>query len=346
MSKASQRQEAERIKRLAKKKPKAGRVLDTIFYAMPRAANEPLNVWKAVAAWGDKRRKRQDDSDVLSSVMDEAALVAETLDAVNPGPDYYAFEDEGVFPGVLLASNGKGILAWEPMSFSVTRSKDGKFGTGLEWQDMRDHAEGVWEIQPAYLVRIVRLADELEGTVMLGYATSGAMETRILCRGSWLAPKADEAVIAAVEEWIQDRETELMYRQGARTVMSKCAQLMKGLPDESRREVYGALGRSMVEAQRPYVEVSRRLHEWGVEGRAKLAKEAAEERLRRESLEDDLAAERRTTEALKRAAAAREREAQQGKAQVARSEGTRRGKSTSDTAEECAALMERLKTIF
>ena len=87
MSKASQRQEAERIKRLAKKKPKAGRVLDTIFYAMPRAANEPLNVWKAVAAWGDKRRKRQDDSDVLSSVMDEAALVAERVDVAKFAAD-------------------------------------------------------------------------------------------------------------------------------------------------------------------------------------------------------------------------------------------------------------------
>lgn len=54
------------------------------FLRVAEAANEPLNVWKAVAAWGDKRRKRQDDSDVLSSVMDEAALVAETLGRSQP----------------------------------------------------------------------------------------------------------------------------------------------------------------------------------------------------------------------------------------------------------------------
>lgn len=346
MSKASQRQEAERIKRLAKQKPRAGRVLDTIFYAMPRAANDPQNVWRAVANWGDKRRKRQHDSETLTSVMNEAAVVAETLDEVHPAPDYYAFDDEGVFPGVLLGSNGQGILTWEPMSFSVTRSTDGKFGTALQWNEMRSHAVGLWEVEPAYLVRIVRLAEELEGTVLLGYAKSGAMETRILCRGSWIAPKADEAVIAAVEEWIMDREHALMYRQGGRTMMSTCARLMKDLPDEARREVYGTLGKSMVEAQRPYVEVSKRLFEWGVAERGRLTKAAAKERQRREALEGELVAERRRTEELRLAAAARHKESQQGQSRAQAKGEANRVSSGVEAGDECKALMERLKAIF
>lgn len=341
MSKASQRQEAERIKRLAKQKPKAGRVLDTIFYAMPRAANDPQNVWRAVAGWGDKRRKRQHDSDALTAVMDAAAEVAETLDAVHPSPDYYAFEDEGVFPGVLLGSNGTGILTWEPMSFSVARSSDGKFSTGLEWKHMREHAEGLWEVAPAYLVRIVRLSEELEGTVLLGYANSGATETRILCRGAWICPKADEAVIAAVEEWILDREDELMNRQGVGTIMTKFAALMKDTPAEARREVYGAVGRSMVEAQRPYVEVSKRLYEWGMLERAKGAKAAAEERKRRESVQAELAQERIKSDALRRAAEARQSEAAQRLEAKVEAERVRQA-----PVDECQALMARLRAIF
>lgn len=345
MSRASQRQEAERIKRMAKKKPKAGRVLDTIFYAMPWASRDPLNVWKAIAAWGDKRRKRYEDSEQLSAVMDEAAAIAETMESLHPQPDYYAFEGEGVYPGILLASAGTGIAAWEPMSFSAQRDREGKFGCEIDWKSMREHAEDTWDEVPAFVVRIVRLNEDIDGTVMLGYAQSGAMETRVLCRGSWISPKADDGVVAAVKEWILDRDDELPYRQGGQTMMRSIVKLLPECDRNVKVGLFGGLGAAMRDAQRPYVEVMRRLYESARSERAWSAKEIAAERGRREALEAELKevgsklTARSTQEQVNNQA-----DAPTGslglKTKGVRDEGARM------TGDERQALMARLKDIF
>ena len=265
MSKASQRRESERQKRLQKQTGVRPELLSELLRSgrYGQQLDEVL-LWKCMADAGKKRKAHEDDA-MLNAFMDRHRASIEVITSGARGMTVdasYADEPSDMpVPGyaILESSSGRENTLLMPMS-TISRPLEPSAEEMVQALFNWARATSTQDV----LIWVFGSSGELFPTFCLGMTRSGARAARILIQGKWIIAKNVHGIwFKAMEEIASDLgEFEHPEEVAAAEVLVKLGELLPQLPDLTEVEqtkLYDAIRTAFGMAQEPLVGLMSRL---------------------------------------------------------------------------------------